>query len=102
MDRLAIRIYAGISALLALAVPLTLLYSKAASERASSIYGHNVDSGASLPLFALIYLLPAAGLFAATAAAHHNQWPDRRAVKWLAIAWLTIPGALLLVASLFG
>jgi hypothetical protein len=95
--RFITRLFAIAAALLALAAPATIIYA----HRVASFEG-NVDSGALLPIFALGYLLPAAGLCVAAAVARTRQWEDRRAVQWLAIVWLGGPLALLLVSPMFG
>jgi hypothetical protein len=96
-DKFISRAFAGTAVLLALAIPLTLFYGNLVSQSPG-----NVDSGAFLPIFAFGYLLPAFGLCIATVFARYKQWHDRRAVQWLTLVWLAVPGVVLLGSVLFG
>ena len=81
------------------AVPASLLYSNYLAEDAVVRYGRNVDSGASLSLFAIYFMAPAAATFASAAVALHLRWRVGSALHWLAMAWLALPVLLLLLAE---
>jgi|GEM_PF-4290523 len=64
------------------------------AEDAVRTYGHNVDSGAYVILFAVIYLVPLAALFAVAGFSFWRSWK----VRW----YVEGAVALLLAAVLYG
>jgi hypothetical protein len=66
---------------MALALFIPLIFARA--DQVAADAGKNVDSGALLQPFALLFVLPAAMLFAVAGAGMLLKWRFRRALQWL-------------------
>jgi hypothetical protein len=85
---------------MALALFIPLIFARADQVAADAVarYGKNVDSGALLQPFALLFVLPAAMLFAVAGAGMLLKWRFRKALQWLGMLWLALPLPFFLMA----
>jgi hypothetical protein len=79
-------------ALLSLAALVGCFFSgNRAADEAIRTYGHNVDSGAYIILFGVIFFLPASLLLTIAGTAFWRHWRGRLVLQVIAVAWLLLP-----------
>ena len=87
-----------VSAALALFIPMIFARADQVVADAVEQYGKNVDSGALLQPFAMLFVLPAAILFAIAGVGMLLKWRFRKPLQWLAMLWLAFPMPFFLMA----
>jgi hypothetical protein len=78
----------ALAALTVAAIAWCFHIARLAAEDAVRTYGHNVDSGAYVFLFAFIYLVPPAILFTLAGLAFWRSWRLRWYLDGAVILWL--------------
>lgn len=87
-SRLVAAVNWSAAALIVTVIAWCVRTSRLAAEDAVRTYGHNVDSGAYIILFAILYLLPLVVLLILAGAGFWRRWRSRWYLECAVVLWV--------------